>query len=438
MLSLKLAALVLLSTTVLAAKSPSQSKTGSTKSPGHLKPTTTKTPHGKREATAGGYGHMDYVAPTHPGYSYGVPQQPFNYPQYHKYFSSPYKFQMPQASFFAPAAQHGYNMFSDAPVKYNIGSKELADLLKALSAQNPSISIKAVPSGHGWDSPFSYDTFDSHYKPTMIKFHEIPSYGTPLSAPAYLSGGLHEPTYAAGVKGLRHFASTLGTPVSDLYSGNKYISAIKTIPIQHPSQIVSPLHTSITHNPKPFKPSTYLGSTNEISEYAPTQIPTSSIAHNSYLAPALQYLPPSKVPNKHEQPSKHYLPVAGQKPNTNAYLPPPTNNAYLPPTNNVHHQSPNNAYLPPVNNAYLPPTNNAYLPPTNNAYLPPSKPSNKYLPAAPSSNAYLPPSHDDKHLQHLQNNHHSVEESNESYGFSATGSAPVGTTAKPYHHPWQP
>ncbi|XP_039433519.1 uncharacterized protein LOC120415942 [Culex pipiens pallens] len=394
----RLAAIVLLSAAVLAAKEPQKPKptkatpvTASPKAPA-------KTPHGKREAPVG-YGHMDYIPPSHPGYSYGIAQPSFNLPQYsgHKYFGMPsYKFAAaPQSSYFAPVSQHGFNSLADSSVKYSIGSKELAELIKALHSPSPAISIKAVPTGHGWDTPYNYDAF-AHYKPTMYKVHEIsPSYGAPLATP-YLppSYGIpqqpSEPTYPTGVKGVRHYASSVNAPVPDIYSGNKYISAIKPINVHTPAQVVSPLHTSI-HAQKPFKPSTYLGSSNDISDYTQTQTPTSSSAHNAYLAPTLQYLPPAKPQNKitFDQPSKSYLPPVPVK--------------------------------------------------TNNGYLPPPKPANTYLPVASPNHNYIPvTSNDDnvKHYQHLQPPH-SSEESNESaYDYHA--SAPSGSTAKPHHHPWQP
>ncbi|XP_001867255.2 uncharacterized protein LOC6050691 [Culex quinquefasciatus] len=398
MMHFRLAAIVLLSAAVLAAKEPQKPKptkatpvTASPKAPA-------KTPHGKREAPVG-YGHMDYIPPSHPGYSYGIAQPSFNLPQYsgHKYFGMPsYKFAAaPQSSFFAPVSQHGFNSLADSSVKYSIGSKELAELIKALHSPSPAISIKAVPTGHGWDTPYSYDAF-AHYKPTMYKVHEIsPSYGAPLATP-YLPPSygipqqLSEPTYPTGAKGVRHYASSVNAPVPDIYSGNKYISAIKPINVQTPAQVVSPLHTSI-HAQKPFKPSTYLGSSNDISDYTQTQTPTSSSAHNAYLAPTLQYLPPAKPQNKitFDQPSKSYLPPVPVK--------------------------------------------------TNNGYLPPPKPANTYLPVASPNHNYIPVSSNDdnvKHYQHLQPPH-SSEESNESaYDYHA--SAPSGSTAKPHHHPWQP
>nr|XP_019544913.2 DNA-directed RNA polymerase II subunit RPB1-like [Aedes albopictus] len=397
MMYFKLTAIVLLSVGVLAAKD-AQPKSGTSAASASAKPKS-KIPHGKREAPVG-YGPMEYLNSGHTGYNYGVAQPSFNLPQYtgQKYYMAPFKYPTTQPAYFSPAT-HGYNSFADNSVKYSIGSKELSDLLKALQSPSPSISIKAIPSGNGWDAPYSYDSF-SQFKPTMIKVQEVPShsYGAPLAPPvsSYYSHGYaaphqSEPTYASGVKGLRHYSSSYNQALPDLYSGNKYISSIKPLTVQTPVQVLSPLHTSI-HTQKPFKPSTYLGTTNDTPDYSHTQAPTSTSVHNSYLAPSLQYLPP-KAQNKvtFEQPSKTYLPS-------------------LP-------SSPSNTYLPP-------------------------KPSNTYLPAAPSSTNYIPvSSHSDnsKHLQHLHHQH-SSDESNDSYEYSGTagGSVSSGSTVKPHHHPWQP
>ncbi|XP_062564531.1 uncharacterized protein LOC134227202 isoform X2 [Armigeres subalbatus] len=387
-----LTTIVLLSVEVFASKETSpKSSTQSLPS----KPQS-KIPHGKREAPAG-YGPSDYFNSGHTGFNYNVAQPSFSLPQYtgQKYFTAPFKFPPTQPAYFSPA-NHGFNSFAENSVKYSIGSKELSDLLKALHSPTPAISIKAIPSGHGWDTSHGFDSF-SQYKPTMIKIHEIPShsFGAPLGpAPvnSYYSHGYGalqqpEPSYAAGLKGLRHYASSYNSAIPDLYSGNKYISSIKPLTVQTPVQVLSPLHTSVQPQ-KPFKPSTYLGSTNDSPDYSHTQAPTSTSIHNNYLAPSLQYLPP-KAQNKvtFEQPSKTYLPP-------------------LP-------SSPSNSYLP-------------------------AKPSNTYLPATPSSINYIPTSsHDDntKHLQHLHH-HHSSGESNESYDYAA--SAPTESVVKHSRHPWQP
>ncbi|XP_065072717.1 uncharacterized protein LOC135697059 [Ochlerotatus camptorhynchus] len=393
----KLTAVVLLSAGVLAAKEAQPKSSSAPASASHKTPS--KIPHGKREAPVG-FGHMEYLPPSYSGYNYGVAQPSFNVPQYpgQKYFMAPFKYPSPQpASFFSPAAQHGYNSFADNSVKYSIGSKELSDLLKALNSPSPAISIKAVPTGHGWDTPYNYDSF-SQYKPTMFKVHEAPThtYGTPQGPPlnSYYSHGYgapqqSAPAYAAGIKGLGHYASSINAAIPDLYSGNKYISSIKPLAVQNQAHVLSPLHTSI-HNQKPFKPSTYLGSTNDSPDYSHTQAPTSTSVHNSYLAPSLQYLP-SKAQNKviYEQPSKTYLPS-------------------LP-------SSPSRAYLPP-------------------------KPSHTYLPAGSSSQNYIPvSSHGDstQHLQHLHHQHSSGE-SKESYEYSGSASAPTESTIKSHNHPWQP
>ncbi|XP_058823628.1 uncharacterized protein LOC131684624 isoform X2 [Topomyia yanbarensis] len=338
---------------------------------------------------------MEFIAPTISGFNYGMPQPLYNVPHYsgYKYYATPYKFAQP--TLFSPANQHGFNSFADSPVKYSISSKELSEIIKALHSPNPALTIRAVPTGGGWDNTFSYDPI-SQYKSPMLKIHEIPSssYGIPPSSPmsTFLpsSYGAHpntpsEPSYASGIKGLRHYATPSNSHVPDLYSGNKYISAIKPLTFHAPSQPVSQLHTSI-HTQKPFKPSTYLGSTNEFSDYSHNQPATSSSFHNAYLAPALQFLPP-KVQNKvtYEQPTKSYLPPVQSKPNT--------------------------GYLPP-------------------------KPSNTYLPAAPSSPNYISiNSHENDGKQHQHFHSHSLEESNESYDYSGSAS----TTVKPHsHHPWQP
>ncbi|XP_058453359.1 DNA-directed RNA polymerase II subunit RPB1-like [Malaya genurostris] len=387
MMFFRITAILLLSVSALAAKE-SQSKSTVKSSSAKI---SAKGPHGKREV-ASEYGPMEFIAPTISGFTYGMPQPLFNIPHYtgYRYYSSPYKFSQP--SLFSPASQQDFHTFPNSPVKYSISSKELSEIIKALQSPNPALTIRAVPTSSGWDNTLGYDP-TGHYKSPTLKFHEtLPStYGIPHSTPSnsYLPANYaahpntaDEPLFANGVKGVRHYASSSNSHVPDLYTGNKYISAIK--PLYYPAQAVSQLHTNI-HTQKPFKPSTYLGSTNEISDYSHSQPATSSSFHNAYLAPALQYLPP-KVDNKvtYEQPTKSYLPPVQSKP-TNSYLPP--------------------------------------------------KPSNTYLTAAPSNPNYISiSSHENDGKQYQHYHSHSLEESNESIEYSGSHS----TTAKPHHHPWQP
>lgn len=388
--NLRLTAILLLSTTAFA----SEKLQAKAKPPASVSTQPAKTSHGKREAPMG-FNTMDYSQPSHPGYNYGVPQTSFSLPQFseNKYFSSPYKFTAPQHSQY-----NGYNSFSEGSVKYSIGTKELSDLLKALHSSNPTISIRAIPTDHSWGaSPYnSFDSF-SNYKPTMFKINEIatPSYGTPLAPPlnSYLptNFGAHhsyEPSYASMIKGLQHYSSPFKAP-SDLYSGNKYISAIKPIISQPKPQVASPLHTSVEIQ-RPFKPSTFLGTTNEIPDYSHGQ-PSTPSSQNSYLSPSLQYLPPQKSPNKvtFEPPSSSYLPPH-------------------------QHSQPNNAYLP-------------------------SKPSNTYLPAASSNVHYNSgSSHEDSSKRSPFSHAHNSEESRESYDFSGSSSVPSGGHSHYHKHPWQP
>ncbi|XP_053691086.1 uncharacterized protein LOC128739617 [Sabethes cyaneus] len=390
-LCINIAAILLLLASVLTAKEIQTKPSTASKSASQK--TTSKIPHGKREAPASYGAPMEFIAPTISGFTYGAPQPLFNVPHYsgYKYYSSPYKFTQP--TLFTPANPHGFNSFADTPVKYSISSKELSELLKALHSPNPAVTIKAVPTEGSWDNSFGYDSF-AHFKPAMLASYGIPptspvnTYLPPSYGPA--PSAYQEPNYAPGNKGFRHYASSGNSHIPDIYSGNKYISSIKPLTVHAPAQPVSQLHTSI-HTPKPFKPSTYLGSSNEASDYIHSQPATSSSFHNTFLAPSLQYLPPPKVQNKitYEQPSKSYLPPSA----------PP---------------KPAGGYLPP-------------------------KPSNTYLPAGQSNHNYIPLASHENGKHGLTFNHHSHETSNESYesyGGSASASV-VSSTAKP-HHPWQP
>ncbi|XP_049534303.1 mucin-6-like [Anopheles darlingi] len=335
----------------------------------------------------------------HGAYSYSIPQHS-SFPVHgsfggHKLFASPasLKYSQPGGSshaFFSPIVHHhhqpqthsfsgGFSEPIGHPIKYgsSFGTNDLTDILKKLQTVGP-LTIKAIPSSFAYGSfgdhhephhasPLLFDSNSLHsLKPTAFKVQEFPSFhsGLPqaaaLTAPGpgptstsstygHLSHSLgYEPSYASGVKGLRHY-STPNVPERDLYSGNKYISSIS---LQQPSSatMVSPLHTSVHSTfstQKPFKPSTYLGSSHEtISAPSNSHAQTHPIPTGSYLAPSLQYLPAvsSKQPHhthklSYDSPAKHgYLPPA-----------PPTTNAYLPPLS--HSKPSTNAYLPPVSGA---------------------------------------------------------------------------------------
>ncbi|XP_058129929.1 uncharacterized protein LOC131284272 [Anopheles ziemanni] len=394
-------------------------------------------------------------ATSHGAYSYSIPAHS-SFPSLgsspHKLFlgspSTSYKYAPSVASshaFFTPLGhhhlpqQHSFNGFPEpAPVKYgSFGTKDLSDLLKQLHAVGP-LTIKTIPNSYAYgsfgehheSSPLLFDNTNAlHLKPMTIKIQELPSLpsfghsslpqAAALTAPAgptsssstygHVSHGLtYEPSYASGVKGLRHYSTSNGPASEQLYS--KYTTGLNlhTHHNQQPAgaTMVSPLHTSVHStigNQKPFKPSTYLGSTHEtISAPSTAHAHTHPLPSGSYLAPSLQYLPPvSKVPQhphklSYDSPAKHgYLPPA-----------PPSTNAYLPP-----HGKPTNTYLPPGGSG-------------NSNYIPLSSSS------APSSSG----SHEDTvrkphHHQHLHS-----EQSGESLEYSgATVAAATPTAVTPHH-----
>ncbi|XP_052902784.1 uncharacterized protein LOC128310231 [Anopheles moucheti] len=418
-----------------------------------------KAPHGKREVASYGLPHhtphryslghaqplAEFYAPatSHGSYSYSIPQHTA-YPSSfgaHKLYLGPtptvtgFKYTPGVASshaFFTPSVGHhpapqpfgGY--VEAGPVKYgSFGSKDLSEILKQIHSVGP-LTIKAIPSSYAYGAPFaeSHDSghnpavlFDSgafHLKPMTLKVHEVPSFGphaAALTAPAgptstsstygHVAHSLgYEPSYASGVKGLRHY-STPNVPSNDLYSGNKYIS---TLNLHQPTTatMVSPLHTSVhstVGHQKPFKPSTYLGSTHET-------ISAPSTSHTgSYLPPSLQYLPPvskgTPYPHKHsyDSPAKHgYLPPA-----------PPSTNAYLPP-----HSKPAHGYLPPVSSAS----------------------SSSYIPALPSSSAPSSSgSHEDTVRKPQLHHHHHSDHSSESLEYGgATAPVPTPSAVTSSHH----
>ncbi|XP_053667660.1 uncharacterized protein LOC128718010 [Anopheles marshallii] len=422
-----------------------------------------KAPHGKREVASYGLPHhthhryslghtqplTEFYAPatSHGSYSYSIPQHS-SYPSSfgtHKLYLGPtpavtgFKYTPGVASshaFFSPSLGHhpahqSFGGYVDAgPVKYgSFGAKDLSEILKQIHSVGP-LTIKAIPSSYAYGAPFAeqHDTgnnpsvlFDSgafHLKPMTLKLHEVPSFGhgsglphaAALTAPAgptstsstygHVAHSLgYEPSYANGVKGLRHY-STSNVPTNDLYSGNKYIS---TLNLHQPTTatMVSPLHTSVhstVGHQKPFKPSTYLGSTHET-------ISAPSTSHTgSYLPPSLQYLPPvskgTPYPHKHsyESPAKHgYLPPA-----------PPSTNAYLPP-----HSKPAHGYLPPVSSG----SSSNYIP------LPSS--------SAPSSSG----SHEDTGRKPQLHHHHHSDHSSESLEYGgATAPVPTPSAVTSSHH----
>uniref|UniRef100_A0A182VRN7 Uncharacterized protein n=1 Tax=Anopheles minimus TaxID=112268 RepID=A0A182VRN7_9DIPT len=421
-----------------------------------------KAPHGKREVASYGLPHhahhryslghaqplAEFYAPatSHGSYSYSIPQHS-SFPSMHgshKLYLGPspavtgFKYTPGVASshaFFSPSLGHHQSFggfVETGPVKYgSFGSKDLSDLLKQIHSVGP-LTIKAIPSSYAYGAPFAeqHDTgsnspvlFDSgafHLKPMTLKIHEVPSFthgsGLPhaaaLTAPAgptstsstygHVAHTLgYEPSYANGVKGLRHYSSP-NVPTNDLYSGNKYIS---TLNLHQPTTatMVSPLHTSVhstVGHQKPFKPSTYLGSTHET-------ISAPSTSHTgSYLAPSLQYLPPvskgTSYTHKHsyESPAKHgYLPPA-----------PPSTNAYLPP-----HNKPAHGYLPPVSSG---------------------SGSSNYISSAPSSAGSHEETVRKPQLHHYHNQHqHNSDHSSESLEYSgATSPVPTPSAVTTSHH----
>uniref|UniRef100_A0A182R0B9 Uncharacterized protein n=1 Tax=Anopheles farauti TaxID=69004 RepID=A0A182R0B9_9DIPT len=427
-----------------------------------------KAPHGKREIGSYGLpppvshryslGHTQpltefYGAPatSHGSYSYSIPQhgsfgghklfygQPQSVPSL-KYTPSSLA---SSHAFFSPLGhQVAHPAFGGFPetghVKYGgFGTKDLSELLKQLHSVGP-LTIKAIPSSYAYgafgqehDQPSPSVLFDSgsfHLKPMTLKLHEVPSFShasslphaAALTAPAgptstsstygHLAHTLsaYEPSYASGVKGLRHYSSS-NVPPNDLYTGNKYISAVNVNHQPTTATMVSPLHTSVHSNvghQKPFKPSTYLGSTHET-------ISAPSTSHTgSYLPPSLQYLPPvskgSPFPPKasYDSPAKHgYLPPA-----------PPSTNAYLPPLHKPAH-----GYLPPVSSA-----GSNYIPLTSSSSAPSSSGSHE--------DTVRKPQHSHHHLQQQHQQQHS-EHSSESLEYGgATAGVPTPTAVTPGHH----
>uniref|UniRef100_A0A182JYS3 Mucin-like domain-containing protein n=1 Tax=Anopheles christyi TaxID=43041 RepID=A0A182JYS3_9DIPT len=412
------------------------------------------------------FGHSqslpEFYAPapsSHGGYSYSIPQHssfpslhgPASFGGHKLYYGpapslSSFKYSPASShAFFAPSLGHSHPSFGGfgepSHFKYGtFGSKDLSELLKQLHSVGP-LTIKAIPSSYAYGSFPEHETghvaspsvvLDSsafHLKPMPLKFHQelatsfthgskLP-HAAPLTAPAvgptstsstygHVAHSLgYEPSYANGVKGLRHY-STPNVPANDLYSGNKYIS---TLNLHQPTTatMVSPLHTSVHStvggggtggHQKPFKPSTYLGSTHET-------ISAPSTSHTgAYLAPSLQYLPPvgkgSSFPHKfsYDSPAKHgYLPPG--PPSTNAYLPPP---------------KPGHSYLPPLSSG------------ASSNYIPLSSSS------APSSQSG---SHEDTvRKPSVQHHHHGGEHSSESLEYSGATAAvaPTPSAVTSSHH----
>uniref|UniRef100_A0A182N4V1 Mucin-like domain-containing protein n=1 Tax=Anopheles dirus TaxID=7168 RepID=A0A182N4V1_9DIPT len=424
-----------------------------------------KAPHGKREIGSYGLpppvhhryslGHAnplaEFYAPatSHGSYSYSIPQHG-SFGAHKLFYGANSQSSIPSSlkytpsslasshAFFAPlglqSVHHGaFGGFPEVGhTKYaSFGTKDLSELLKQLHSVGP-LTIKAIPSSYAYgafgheheqtshNSPsVLYDSGAFHLKPMPLKLHEVPSFthgsslphAAALTAPAgptstsstygHVAHTLgYEPSYASGLKGLRHYSSS-NVPANDLYSGNKYVSALNVNHQPTTATMVSPLHTSVhstVGHQKPFKPSTYLGSTHET-------ISAPSTSHTgSYLPPSLQYLPPvgkgSPFPHKvsYDSPAKHgYLPPA-----------PPSTNAYLPPLSKPAH-----GYLPPVSSA-----------------------GSNYIPLSSSSAPASAGSHEDivrKPSQHPQQHPEHSGESLEYSGASSAG-APAPTAVTPGHH----
>lgn len=187
------------------------------------------------------------------------------------------------------------------------------------------------------------------------------------------------PSYAHGVKGLRHYstanievpapsyklpAATYGTP----FTPGKPLSFDS---YGKHNALDTTLHTSYigTHPSVSFKPSTFLGLSHR-------ELPSTDSYHN-YQAPSQEYGVPSKA--LYVAPTKAYLPPVSQP--QNSYLPPSTSH------HQHHHQQETtgpqvtNSYLPPVHNTQhvsSPAATTSYLPP-DNSYLPPHQaPSTSY------------------------------------------------------------
>lgn len=160
-------------------------------------------------------------------------------------------------------------------------------------------------------------------------------------------GGFDQPQYAAGTRGLSHFAtgpgsilshSSIGLPLSSSRSSSFLTS--------RPTALTEPSNLQGNHLQDSFRPSVFLGSSSPgLQLNAPSPTLTSLGVTSNYGQPAQLYGPP-------QAPSNTYLP---SKPG-NTYLPPP--------------QTPSNTYLPskPSSTFGGPTLPSQYSPQASNSY----------------------------------------------------------------------
>lgn len=242
-----------------------------------------------------------------------------------------------------------------------------------------------APSAHSRPSE-SYYSQDSH------DFNQSPA---AIFVPQSISVGAKPtkvPDYASGLKGLGHFSTiaSVAAPISASTPSSVYHKQNYEIPAYYQQ------YSSQTE--RPFKASTYLGSSHIAQDLYSEQSISNNKPSGEYLPPSKQYLPAKEqyapareqyAPQKHHYVSvkEQYVPAKEQhyfteqspveyqiqyvKAPAKQYVAPSVKTQYLPPKHiSVQVQEPQKTYLP---------SKNSYVAPKN-TYLPPSQPTNNYLP----------------------------------------------------------
>lgn len=319
---------------------------------------------------------------------YKVSSSPFSgYKAESSFPSESYSFGSPAQSYGSPAQAYDFPTHS---IQQSFPQHQQQGYV---SQYVPSSSVSSGPAASPAHYGFSQSP-SSLFVPQTVSIN-IPSRPTKL------------PDYASGVKGLGHYSTVSSisapAPTPAAYKPQSYeIPSYKQQSYEVP---VSHLYNQYAQTERPFKASTYLGSSQGIDSHS-----EQSIANHK---PAGEYLPPSKtyLPAKEQYtPTKTYLPAKEQ------YTPikeqfAPSKEQYAPEHSPVEYQIqyvqvPQKSYLPPASNSYSPPK--SVQEPPKTSYLPPtpvSPPKNQYLPPSQPSNNYLPPSNPFQTSYHSSSTH---------------------------------
>ncbi|CRK97193.1 CLUMA_CG010590, isoform A [Clunio marinus] len=316
-----------------------------------------------------------------------LPGQSYKSPSYSSYKTASYQ---PSYSFSSPESSYSFPVHS-----YSYPQQEQHASYVSSYPSASFHSISSVPTSH-----YSFTQPAAYYVPQSVSIAPKP---TKL------------PDYAVGTKGLSHYSTVAAVPLPEAHPTQSAVY-IKQQQYEIPSYQQQPHSVQFTQTERPFKASSYLGSSHishgdshheqSISSIKPTGDYHQSQPQKNYLpakeqqhyVPQQTYIAPSKsyLPSKEQH---QYVPEQSYLTPTKTYLPSKEQH-YVPEQSPVTYQvqyvqAPAKSHIQPVAKNYLPSKaaqelpKSSYLPPKN-SYIPPSQPTNNYL---PPNNPYHSASH---------------------------------------------